>query len=72
MSFKANNVKIGDKKVASPSGGATPPSTKEDTNFVELSKTEIQILLQSLKNSTFKGEMVEVVYTLAMKLQNNV
>ena len=36
-----------------------------------LDSLETKILLEALKNSTFKGEMVEVVYTLALKLKNN-
>lgn len=77
MSFKANNVKVGNKKVASPSGEATPSSsTKKSPKSttppsVVLNEVETLILLKSLKNSTFKGEMVESVYTLAMKLKNN-
>lgn len=85
MAFKAGNTKVGDKKVASPSGGATPtpirkkssqqpkptPKPKPLTPMV-LSEVETRILLEALKNSTFKGEMVEVVYTLAVKLKSNI
>ena len=79
MAFKANNVKVGNKTVASPSGGATPTNTKtqskKQTSTLSpatiLNSLETKILLEALKNSTFKGEMVEVVYTLALKLKNN-
>lgn len=77
MAFQANNVQVGDKKVASPSGGATPTVTRTQTTptpsnaSLSLNETEIKILLEALKNSTFKGEMVEIVYTLAIKLKNN-
>ncbi len=76
MAFKANNVKVGNKTVASPPGGATPTITrqKQKTSLPQtmmLDSLETKILLEALKNSTFKGEMVEVVYTLAIKLKNN-
>ena len=78
MSFKANNVQVGDKKVASPTGGATPTPTRKKTSQptkmptpMVLSEVETRILLEALKTSTFKGEMVEVVYTLAVKLKSN-
>jgi hypothetical protein len=79
MAFKANNVKVGNKTVASPSGGATPTTSKiqpkkQKTSLppaMVLDSLETKILLEALKNSTFKGEMVEVVYTLALKLKNN-
>ena len=86
MAFKAGNTKVGDKKVASPSGGATPTPTRRKTSQqpkssqpkpkaltpMVLSEVETRILLEALKNSTFKGEMVEVVYTLALKLKSNI
>ena len=75
MAFKANNVKVGNKTVASPSGGATPTTRKKQKTSLPpaiiLNSLETKILLEALKNSTFKGEMVEVVYTLAIKLKNN-
>ena len=77
MAFKAGNTKVGDKKVASPIGGATPtptrkkqPQPKPQTAMV-LNEIETKILLEALKNATFKGEMVEAVYTLAVKLKSN-
>ncbi len=73
MGLKANNVIVGNKKVASPNGEATPTSQKRKTSqpAIVLSDFETKILLEALKNSTFKGEMVETVYTLAIKLKNN-
>ena len=78
MAFKAGNTKVGDKMVASPTGEATPtPSRKKSTKRSQpkpamvLNQTETRVLLEALKNSTFKGEMVEVVYTLAVKLKSN-
>lgn len=77
MAFKANNVQVGNKKVASPMGEATPTVVRKTTPTppsitpIVLDKTETLILLEALKNSTFKGEMVETVYTLAVKLKSH-
>ena len=66
MGLKANNKIVRNKKVASPQGEATPSITP-----IVLNKTETLILLEALKNSTFKGEMVETVYTLVVKLKSH-
>jgi len=71
MAFKAGNVTVGNNEVASLSGGATSPINTNKTSSLILNNTETRILLEALKNSTFKGEMVETVYTLAIKLKNN-
>lgn len=66
MAFKANNIEIQGKKVPSTEG--TPSLPPKD---LRLSKTETELLLHTLKNTTFKGEMVEVLYILVGKLKNN-
>jgi len=66
MAFKANNVEIQGKKVPSEEG--TPSLPPES---LRLSKTETELLLHTLKNTSFKGEMVEVLYILVGKLKNN-
>lgn len=66
MGFQANNLKIQDKEVPSIEG-ALPTSPKE----LRLSKMETELILHTLKNSNFKGEMVEVLYILIGKLKNN-
>jgi hypothetical protein len=38
---------------------------------LSLSKDEIAILLQSIKNSHFSGDMLENLYNLVYKLQTN-
>ena len=35
-----------------------------------LTKAEIELLLSLIKQSTFKGEHIEVLYNLVLKLQN--
>lgn len=45
--------------------------SKTDEIKIELSKEELGILLETLKNSHFKGEIVELIYNLVWKLQNS-
>ena len=75
MSFKAKNLVVS-QKVASPKGEATSTTIiKHPENSelpIVLSKVETKILLESLKNASFKGEMVEAVYTLALKLKTHI
>tara|TARA_R110000787_G_scaffold52871_1_gene124305 strand:+ start:660 stop:887 length:228 start_codon:yes stop_codon:yes gene_type:complete len=43
----------------------------EDQISLSLSKDEITILLQSIKNSNFSGSVLEELYNLVYKLQIN-
>ena len=43
----------------------------EDQISLSLSKDEIAILLQSIKNSNFSGSVLEDLYNLVYKLQTN-
>ena len=43
----------------------------EDQISLSLSKDEIAILLQSIKNSNFSGSVLEELYNLVYKLQTN-
>jgi len=61
MGFKSDNIKI--KGVSTDSVG-TSLSTP-----VELSEKELEFLLVTIKNSLFKGEYVETLYNLTLKLQ---
>ena len=49
------------KKVAS--------SNKSSNKDLSLNKEETQILLHLIKNSNFKGDSVELIYNLTLKLQ---
>lgn len=44
--------------------------TKQQQDQNQLSPQEIQLALNLLKQSTIKGEHVEVFYNLVLKLQN--
>ena len=43
----------------------------KDQIYTALSKEEIEILLQSIKNSNFSGSVLEILYNLVYKLQTN-
>ena len=43
----------------------------KDQISLSLSKDEIAILLQSIKNSNFSGSVLEELYNLVYKLQTN-
>ena len=49
-----------------PKVNVNPPTPAPD----QLNAQELEFLLLMLKQSTFKGEIVEVVYNLASKLQS--
>lgn len=42
---------------------------KEEEKSNQLTLQELEFLLFLIKNSTFKGEQVELIYTAAIKLQ---
>ena len=50
------------------SAKATPPSTPPTHD--ELTTHELEFLLLLIKQSTFRGENVELVYNTALKLQS--
>ena len=63
MGFQAGNVQTPSGEIP---GGASVLS-----KGVELSKQEIEFLLTLVKNSTFKGDMIEIVYKTVYKLQDH-
>jgi hypothetical protein len=63
MGFQAN-------KVQTPSGEIPGGSSVSPNKGIELSKQEIEFLLTLVKNSTFKGDMIEIVYKTVYKLQD--
>ena len=50
---------------------ATPPKVASSDNNEDLSLNieETKVLLHLIKNSNFKGESVELIYNLTLKLQ---
>lgn len=45
------------------------PTKADSSNLLELSKRETEFLLHLIKNSQFKGEDVELLYNLVLKVQ---
>ena len=45
------------------------PKQADSSNLIELNKRETEFLLQTIRNSQFKGEDVEVLYNLVLKIQ---
>jgi len=62
MSFTAGKVNIGKDIVKEP---------KSSDSKIELTEKELEFLLVTIKNSLFKGEYVEILYNLTLKLQKH-
>jgi hypothetical protein len=66
MSFTAANIIVGGTKVEV----ETPTlSSTNDSTTLELTDKELELLLLTIKNGLFRGEYVETVYNLTLKLQ---
>ncbi len=67
MAFISQNVTIQGKEEQK-----TPPSSYVLEKFphLKLDKLDIEILLSLIKESTFKGKDIQVIYDLILKLQN--
>ena len=66
MAFKAGNLQVGGE-----SQKQEISSTSSETTQVELSEKELEFLLVTIKNGLFKGEYVETLYNLTLKLQKH-
>jgi hypothetical protein len=60
MAFTSNNVRVNNVS-----------EVEKSTSFINdnLTPEEIQLILVTLRNSTFKGEHVELFYNTVVKLQ---
>lgn len=65
MAFSSNKLQINTVK-EEPSKA---PLSISNTPTLDLSKGEIEILLLLIKESSFKGEHIEKIYSLVYKLQ---
>ena len=63
MAFTSNNVKLNNVK-------EELSKAPLYTSSLELTKSEIETLLVMVKESHFKGEHIQKVYELVLKLQN--
>jgi hypothetical protein len=66
MSFSASNIIVGDSKIKTE---IPSTSTTNDSTTLELTDKELELLLLTIKNGLFRGEYVETVYNLTLKLQ---
>ena len=65
MSFKAGKVNVGEEAIKK---ALIPPTSNSS---IKLTEKEIEFLLVTIKNSLFKGEYVETLYNLTLKLQKH-
>lgn len=66
MGLKAKNIQVGGE-----SQKQEISSTSSQTSQVELSEKELEFILVTIKNGLFKGEYVETLYNLTLKLQKH-
>jgi hypothetical protein len=66
MSFSAANIIVGGTKVEVETPTLSPTN---DSTTLELTDKELELLLLTIKNGLFRGEYVETVYNLTLKLQ---
>lgn len=67
MSFRAGNVKIKEEDIIKNDSS----SSKKENIDIQLSQQELELLLLTIKNGLFRGEFVETVYSLTLKLQKH-
>lgn len=67
MSFKAGNVNVGGKPTKQDNIIETTENSKSIK--IDVNQSELELLLLTIKNGLFRGEYVETVYTLTLKLQ---
>lgn len=67
MSFKAGNINIGGKPIKQDNIIETTENSKSIK--IDVNQSELELLLLTIKNGLFRGEYVETVYTLTLKLQ---
>ena len=66
MSFTAANIIVGGTKIEVETPTSSPTN---DSTTIELTDKELELLLLTIKNGLFRGEYVETVYNLTLKLQ---
>lgn len=63
MALNAQNLVVGPQE-------PTPEATTVNQDAHKLTREELQFLLSMIKQSTFQGEAIEMLYKLVIKLQN--
>ena len=67
--FKYNKINIKEQKKEEVKQKEESLNIPKDQISLSLSKDEIAILLQSIKNSNFSGSVLDLLYNLVHKLQ---
>jgi len=65
--IKAGNINVGGKPIKQDNIIETSESSKSIK--IDVNQSELELLLLTIKNGLFRGEYVETVYTLTLKLQ---
>jgi hypothetical protein len=66
MGLRAKNI-----EVKGESTNDSSSTLSKTTSQVELSEKELEFILVTIKNGLFKGEYVEILYNLTLKLQKH-
>ena len=66
MALKAKNIQVGGESQKKEISSSSPQNAQ-----VELSEKELEFILVTIKNGLFKGEYVETLYNLTLKLQKH-
>ncbi len=61
MGFKSNKIEV--------KGVSTEKTDTPLTYDIKLTEKELELLLLTIKNGLFKGEYVETLYNLTLKMQ---
>jgi len=67
MAFLTKHINNNNKEESS----TTPLLSTPKEQYLSLTKEEVEVLLIIVRDSTFKGESVEKVYNLILKLQQH-
>ena len=65
MAFLSKHINNNNKEESS----TTPLLSTPKEQYLSLTKEEVEILLITVRDATFKGESIERVYNLILKLQ---
>ena len=68
MSFSAANIIVGGSTIEVETPTSSPTT---DSTTLDLTDKELELLLLTIKNGLFRGEYVETVYNLTLKLQKH-
>ena len=65
MAFRSTHINNRKEEESS----TTPPFSNSQEQSLNLTREEVEILLITIRDATFKGESIERIYNLILKLQ---